>query len=257
MTGLPSSAEPKLAGRTAVITGGASGMGRAASVLFAAHGAHVVIADRDAEATRSTLAEISAAGGSAEGHRVDVGDQAGLGDWADSLDHDVVDVFFNHAGLPGPAGWTFDADDWNETMVVNVWAPMELTKRLLPRLRASSHASLIYTASTAGIRAVPGLFTYAASKGALVQFVRSLAVQLAPEGIRANAICPGATDTPALRRDISDGTLRASLDQIAAHIPMRRLGTTDDVARTALFLASDDSAYLTGLAIPIDGGATA
>jgi 3-oxoacyl-[acyl-carrier protein] reductase len=87
--------------------------------------------------------------------------------------------------------------------------------------------------------------------------VRSLAVQLGPEGIRANAICPGATDTPALRRDIEDGTVRASLEQIATHNPMRRLGTVDDVAQTALFLASDASAYLTGLAIPIDGGATA
>lgn len=248
---------PQLSGRTALVTGGASGMGRASSLLFATHGAHVVIADRDGDAARDTVGEITAAGGSAEAHVVDVGDQAHLGDWADSLDHEVIDVFFNHAGLPGPPGWKFDAESWNETMIVNVWAPMELTKRLLPRFRASSNASLIYTASTAGLRAVPGLFSYAASKGALIQFVKSLAVQLAPEGIRANAICPGATDTPALRRDIDDGTVRASVEQIAAHIPMRRLGTVDDVAQTALFLASDASAYLTGLAIPIDGGTTA
>jgi 3-oxoacyl-[acyl-carrier protein] reductase len=142
-------------------------------------------------------------------------------------------------------------------MVVNVWAPMELTRQLLPRLRRAPSASCIFTASTSGLRAVPGLLTYSASKGALIQFVRSLAVQLAPEGIRANAICPGATDTPALRRDIADGTVRASLEDIAGHIPMRRLGTTEDVAELALFLASDASAYVTGLAIPVDGGATA
>lgn len=246
-----------LAGRTALITGGASGMGRAASLLFASEGARVVIADRDAEASAETATLITDRGGAVDTHLVDVGDQATLGEWADALPYDVLDVFFNHAGLPGPPGWKFDAHSWNESMIVNVWAPMELTKRLLPRLRRSDRASLIYTASTAGLRAVPGLFTYAASKGALIQFVRSLAVQLAPEGIRANVICPGATDTPALRRDIEDGTVRASADQIAAHIPMRRLGTTDDVANTALFLASDASAYLTGLAIPIDGGATA
>jgi 3-oxoacyl-[acyl-carrier protein] reductase len=253
----PTDRDGALAGRTALITGGASGMGRAASVLFAAEGAHVIIADRDQHAATDTVAEITAAGGTAEAEVIDVGDQDRLGDWADSLGHEVIDVFFNHAGLPGPPGWKFDADSWNEAMIVNVWAPMELTKRLLPRLRRSEHASLIYTASTAGLRAVPGLFTYAASKGALIQFVKSLAVQLAPEGIRANVICPGATDTPALRRDIEDGTVRGTLEQIAAHIPMRRLGTTDDVARTALFLASDASAYLTGLAIPIDGGSTA
>ena len=87
--------------------------------------------------------------------------------------------------------------------------------------------------------------------------ILELAVQLAPQGIRANAICPGATDTPALRRDIADGTVTASVEDIAGHIPMRRLGTVDDVASVALFLASDASAYVTGQAIPVDGGATA
>jgi len=249
--------DPKLEGRTALITGGASGMGRAASLLFASNGAHVVIADRDGDAAGATVADIVAEGGRAEAHTIDVGDQSHLGDWADGLPHETLDVVFHHAGLPGPVGWRFDAESWNETMWVNVWAPMELTKLLLPRVRRSSHASLIYTASTSGLRAVPGLLTYSASKGALIAFVRSLAVQLAPEGIRANAICPGATDTPALRRDIADGTVRGSLDDIAAHIPMRRVGSTDDVAAVALFLASDESAYLTGLAIPVDGGSTA
>jgi 3-oxoacyl-[acyl-carrier protein] reductase len=246
-----------LSGRTAVITGGASGMGRAASVLFAANGAHVVVVDRDGAAAEATVEEIAHTGGSAEHHVLDLGDQAALAPWAESLEHETVDVLLSHPGLPGPPGWKFDAESWNETMIVNVWAPMELTKLLLPRLRRSAGASLIYTASTSGLRAVPGMPTYSASKGALIQFVRSLAVQLAPEGMRANAICPGATDTPALRRDIEDGTVRASLETIAQHIPMRRLGTPEDVAHVALFLASDASSYLTGLAIPIDGGATA
>lgn len=246
-----------LEGRTALVTGGASGMGRASSVRLAADGAHVVIVDRDADAGNDTVREIRDAGGSAESHELDVGDQDRLGAWVETLDHDAVDVLFNHAGLPGPPGWHFDADSWNETMRVNVWAPMELTKLLLPRLRNAPSASLIYTASTSAIRAVPGLLTYSASKGALVAFVRSLAAQIAPEGMRANAICPGATDTPALRRDIADGTVRASLDDIARHIPMRRVGTTDDVAELVAFLASDASSYMTGLAIPLDGGSTA
>ncbi len=246
-----------LEGRTAIVTGGASGMGRAGAALFAADGAHVVVVDRDAEAAAEAVDRIRADGGSAEHHVLDLADQSAIAPWCESLDHEVVDVLFSHAGVPGPPGWKFDEASWNETMAVNVWAPMELTRQLLPRLRRSPAASLIYTASTSGIRAVPGLLTYAASKGALVQFVRSLAVQLAPEGIRANAICPGATDTPALRRDIEDGTVTASVEQIAEHIPMRRLGTVDDVAALALFLASDASAYVTGLAIPVDGGVTA
>lgn len=247
---------PQLSGRTALVTGGASGMGRAAAELFAAHGAHVIIADRDEAATAEAATAIRATGGTVETHLVDVGDQDGLGDWAESLDHDVIDVFLNHAGLPGTGGWKWDAPDWNRTMVVNVWAPMELTKRLMPRFRAAPSASLIYTASTAGLRAVPGMFTYAASKAALISFVQSLAGSVARHGIRANALCPGATDTPALRRDIAEGTVRGTLDQIAAHVPMGRVGTVDDVAATALFLASDASAYLTGLAIPIDGGSS-
>ena len=247
----------QLSGRTALVTGGGSGMGRAASELFAANGAHVVIADRDGAAMEEAATAITAGGGSVETHVVDVSDQGRLGDWADSLGHDVIDVFLIHAGVAGTAGWKWDADDWNHTMVVNVWAPMELTKRLMPRFRAAGSASLIYTSSTAGLRPVPGMFTYAASKAALIQFVKSLAISVAPHGIRANAICPGATDTSALRRDIEEGTVRGTLDQIAAHNPMRRLGSVDDVASTALFLASDASAYITGLAIPIDGGASA
>src|SRR5690606_18055054 len=106
--------------------------------------------------------EIRSAGGSAEHHVLDLGDQAALAPWVESLDHETVDVLFSHAGLPGPPGWKFDAGSWNETMIVNVWAPMELTKLLLPRLRRSERASLIYTASTSGLRAVPGMPTYSA-----------------------------------------------------------------------------------------------
>lgn len=246
-----------LAGKTAVVTGGASGMGRAASLLFAAHGAIVVIVDRDGHTADATVAEITEAGGSASSRVVDVADQKALDAFLESPGVDVVDVLYNHAGVTGPTGWDFDAESWHACMAVNLWAPMTITQRMLPLLRRSAAASIIYTASTAGLRAVPGLLTYSASKGALVQFVRSAAVALAPEGIRANAICPGATDTPAFRRDLENGIVSATVEQIAAHIPMRRLGTPEDMASVALFLASDASRYVTGLAIPVEGGVTA
>jgi 3-oxoacyl-[acyl-carrier protein] reductase len=244
-----------LRGKTALITGGASGMGKAASTLFAAHGAHVVIADRNGELGAQTAAEIDASGGSADSFTLDVGEPDAVAAFVEALPYEVLDVFFNHAGLPGPPGFDFDVDSWTNAMMVNVWAPMELTKQLLPRLRRSPAASLIYTASTAGLRPVPHLLTYAASKAALIQFVKSLAILVAPEGMRANVICPGATDTPALRRDLSDGTLHTTLEAIASSIPMRRLGTPEDIANVALFLASDASAYVTGLAFPVEGGA--
>ena len=248
-----------LEGRTALITGGASGMGRAASLLFAIHGAHVIIVDRNGPAAEGTVAEIVNNGGSGEAHEVELSDQLAVNSFVDHLlsDRDVLNVLYNHAGIPGPSGLDYESASWTECMIVNVWVPMLLTKRLLPLLRQTTNASIICTASTAGLTAVPQLPTYAASKAALIQFVKSIAVMLAPEGIRVNAICPGATDTPALRRDLSDGTLDTSLEAVAATVPMKRLGLPSDVANLALFLASDASSFLTGTAIPVDGGATA
>jgi 3-oxoacyl-[acyl-carrier protein] reductase len=142
-------------------------------------------------------------------------------------------------------------------MTVNTWVPMYLTQQFLPLLRRSIAASIIYTSSTAGITGVADLPTYAASKGAVIQYMKAVALRLAPDGIRANAICPGATDTAAIRSDAAHGVVAIDLDQIAAGIPLRRLGQPEDIANVALFLASDASRYLTGAVIPVDGGATA
>jgi 3-oxoacyl-[acyl-carrier protein] reductase len=245
-----------LAGRSALITGGASGMGRAASLLFAAHGAHVIIVDRNGEGAEEAAAEIRRAGGSAETYTVDLLDQQAVGNFLDAFEreHEVLDILFNQAGLPAPPGFDYDFESWNTCMVINLWVPMILTKRLLPLLRKSAHASVICTASIAGLRAVSLFPTYSASKAALIQYVKSIAQVLAPEGIRVNAICPGATDTPALRRDMANGTVKATIEQISASVPMKRMGTPEDMAHTALFLASDASSFITGVAIAVDGG---
>jgi len=248
-----------LAGKTTLITGGASGMGRAAALLFAAHGARVVIVDRNGAAGNELTAEIRSQGGAAEIHEVDLSDPQALDQFLEvfTSSHEVLDVLFNHAGLPGPPGLEYDAASWSACMTLNVWVPMLLSKRLLPLLRKSGSASIVCTSSIAGIKAVAQLPTYAASKAALNQFVKSFALMVAPQGIRINAICPGATDTPALRRDIGDGTLSATLEAIAASVPLRRLGTSEDIASMALFLASDASRFITGTTIAIDGGMTA
>jgi 3-oxoacyl-[acyl-carrier protein] reductase len=248
-----------LRGRTALITGGASGMGRASSLLFAARGAHVVIVDRNGPAAEETVAEIRRSGGSAEAHEVDLIDQAALSAFVDTFlrDHGALDILFNHAGLPAPPGFDYDRESFDTCMTINVWVPMILTKRLLPLLRKSPSASVICTSSIAGLRSVSFFPTYSASKAALIQYVKSIAQLLAPERIRVNAICPGATDTPALRRDIAEGIVKATIDQIAASVPLRRMGTPEEMAQMALFLASDASSFMTGVAIPVDGGATA
>jgi NAD(P)-dependent dehydrogenase (short-subunit alcohol dehydrogenase family) len=247
-----------LTARTALITAGASGMGRAAALLFAARGAHVIVVDVDATGTDDVVAEIRRRGGSGEAHALDLGDQEALDAFLDSVaaGHDVVDVLYNHVGITGPSGLEFDAAAWNRCMTINVWVPTVMTQRMLPLLRRSRAASIIYTASTAGLVGVAGLPVYAATKGAVIQFMKSVALLLAPEGIRANAICPGATDTKGMRAAFQDGTIDRSLDAIAATVPLGRVAAPEDMATVALFLASDASSYLTGAVIPVDGGAT-
>ena len=245
--------------KTALITGSASGMGRAGARLFAAQGAHVILADRNGDGAKAVADEIKGNGGSAESYGVELGDQAALEAFVGSVTakHEVLDVFWNQAGITGPVNLDYDLASWTETMIVNTWVPMFLTQQLLPLLRRSAGASVICTASTAGLSGVALLPTYAVSKGGLIQFVRSAALSLAGEGIRVNAICPGATDTASMRRDVELGIVQGTMEQVAAYIPMKRMGQPEDIANMALFLASDASRYVTGTVIPVDGGATA
>ncbi|MFG2941204.1 SDR family NAD(P)-dependent oxidoreductase [Streptomyces sp. NPDC048282] len=247
-----------LGGKTALITAAASGMGRAGARLFAAHGAHVILADVNAAGAKNVADEILGEGGSAEAHGVDLRDQTELDSFITAVrsGHDVIDVLHNHAGITGPRELEFDAANWNECMTLNAWVPAYLTQQLLPLLRNSAAASVIFTASTAGVRGVAGLPVYSATKGAVIQFMKSLSLLLAPEGIRANAICPGGTDTAGMRAAFQEGAVDASLSAIATTIPLGRVGQPEDIATVALFLASDASKYMTGTVIPVDGGAT-
>jgi 3-oxoacyl-[acyl-carrier protein] reductase len=231
-------------------------MGRAAATLFAARGAHVIVVDLDAAGGAETVEEIERDGGSAEAHAVDLRDGPALDALLDGLLErgEALDVLYNHAGTPGPLGLEFDRDSWNECMTLNVWVPMVTTQRLLPLLRRSRSASIVFTASTSGLVASPYRPTYAASKGALIQFVKSLAVALGPEGIRANAICPGPIATPALPQSFAEQGMRESLEAFVKTVPLERAADPQEVAQVALFLASDASSYLTGAAIPVDGG---
>jgi 3-oxoacyl-[acyl-carrier protein] reductase len=248
-----------LRGKTALITAAASGMGRAGALLFAAHGAHVIMADLNASGADAVAAEIAGEGGSAEAYGADLGDQQALDAFLESVmsSHDVIDVLYNHVGITGPRELDFDAASWSRCMTVNTWVPVYLTQQLLPLLRRSQAASIIYTASTAGLVGVAGLPAYAASKGAIIQFMKSVAMLLAPEGIRANAICPGGTDTAGMRAAFEEGVIDASLAALAATVPLGRVGQPEDIATVALFLATEASRYMTGTVIPVDGGVTA
>jgi len=247
--------------RIALVTAGASGMGGASARLFAQHGAHVVVVDRDAAAGERAVREIAAEGGSAEAHAVDVTDAAAVDALFAALTerHDRLDVLFNHAGAPAAPGLDFDAAALESCLALNLSAPIVFTQRALPLLRRSPAASVIFTASVSGLVASPFSPVYAAAKGGVVLFMKSIAVLLGPERIRANAICPGPTDTPMLpsffgaARD-DDPEMRRRLERFLESVPLGRLAAAEEVADLALFLASDASSYLTGNAVPVDGG---
>jgi 3-oxoacyl-[acyl-carrier protein] reductase len=247
-----------LDGKVAVITAAASGMGRAGAELFAREGAHVIGVDIDGPGIEKVGSGIATAGGSVEVHAHDLGDQAELQAFLTKVKakHDVVDVLYNHVGITGPRELDFDVTAWNRCLTVNAWVPVFVTQQLLPELRRSPAASIIYTASTAGLVGVAGLPVYAATKGAVIQFMKSVALLLAADGIRANAICPGGTDTAGMRAAFDEGVIDAGLAALGATIPLGRVGQPEDIAALALFLASDASRYMTGTVIPVDGGAT-
>jgi NAD(P)-dependent dehydrogenase (short-subunit alcohol dehydrogenase family) len=253
----------RLDGKVALVTAGGSGMGRRSCVRLAEEGAHVVVTDLDAGAARATAEEIAAAGGSAQGVGLDVGDLDAVRAVAEDVtaEHGAVHVLFNHAGIPGPPGLEITLEQWTRTIDVNVRGAVFLTSHLLGALRAAGGASIIFTSSAAGLVGSQFSPLYSLVKGGLINFTRALALNLAGDGIRANAICPGSTDTPMLPGFFSgapgDLDVEARKEALFAAIPLRRLGTPDDVAEAVVFLASDASSYITGVALPVDGGYTA
>ena len=254
----------KLEGRVAVITAGASGMGLASARLFAAEGAAVVVADLDAEAAAAAAKQITDDGGEALAFPADVSSVDQLTALFDTVRSTFgrLNVLFNHAGIPGPKGLDITEEEFDRTVAINLKSQFFATKLARPLLEASApHASIIYTSSTSGLVASPSSPIYGMTKGGTLILMRSVARQLGPAGIRANAICPGPTDTPMLRvftdpqrAGLSEEDYAAQLDIRAKNIPLRRAGQAADIASVALFLASDDSAFVTGVTIPVDGG---
>lgn len=254
----------KLEGRVALVTASGSGMGREVALLFAAEGAHVVVADLDADAAERTAGEISSGGGSATARVCDVSSVAELRGLFDAIegDHGVLHVLHAHAGIPGAAGLDISEEDFQRSIDVNMKSAFFCTSFAAPLLRRSGgKGSIIYTSSASGL--VGSLYSplYSMAKGGIVNFTRSVALTFAKDGVRANALCPGPIDTPMLPLffgrtpgTVVDDEIRGF---IAAAVPLGRPGTTSEIAGAALWLASDDSGFVTGVALPIDGGLTA
>lgn len=246
-----------LEGRVGVITGAASGQGRAAALLFAAEGARVLVADLNDEGSAETVALVEQAGGTASWVHADVSVRSDVEDMVTAAvdRYGRLDVLYNNAAVQ-MSGRLVDCtlDEWRLTIRTNLTAVFWACRAAIPHMLAGGGGSIVNTASVLGLIGSEGYAAYGAAKAGLVALTRQIAAEHAP-AIRANVIAPGSIDTPRFRKvaaamDDPEGFVRG----LQSTIPLRRLGSADDVARLALFLASDLSSYISGAVIPCDGG---
>lgn len=250
----------RLTGRVALITGTASGIGRETALLFAANGAKVACVDVSTDANQATVAEIEAAGGEALALRADVADATDAAAMvAATIEHfGALHVAFNNAGImhsdDGDAVGTDEAI-WDLTMNVNAKGVFLGCKYEIPAIRASGGGSIINTASFVAIMgAATPQIAYTASKGAVLALTRELAIVHARENIRVNALCPGPLRTELLMKFLDTDEKK---QRRLVHLPMGRFGEAAEMAQAALFLASDESSYVTGSDFLVDGGLSA
>jgi meso-butanediol dehydrogenase / (S,S)-butanediol dehydrogenase / diacetyl reductase len=253
--------EGRLAGKVAVVTGGTSGLGRAGAIRFAREGARVAVASRREKEGRQVVDEISSAGGEAVFLRTDVRvsqDVEALVAQAEAR-FGKIDVLYASAGvmLTGTAPETSD-DVYEKVVDVNVGGSFRLVKYGIPALVRAGGGSIVLTASELGLVGAREAVAYCASKGAVVNMTRALAVDCGELGIRVNCLCPGPIDTPMLRDWFEAGEDPAELERRQTEpVLLKRVGTPEEIAETALFLASTASSFMTGAVIVADGGATA
>jgi NAD(P)-dependent dehydrogenase (short-subunit alcohol dehydrogenase family) len=248
----------RLKGRIAVITGAGSGIGRASAVLFARECAFVALVDRDSAGMQETLAAVRAAGGDGSEHVGDVGDisfaQAAVGEIVSR--HGRLDVLMTAAGWScGGTVVTTDPADWDAVFRTNVGGTWLWARAAVPHMQRQGKGSIITLASQLAIAGGKGNSAYIAAKGAIVSLTRTMAVDFATDGIRVNAIAPGAIDTPMLRRSFArhadpEPVREASRQRHA----VKRFGKAEEIAETALHLASDASSFTTGTVMVVDGG---
>ena len=248
----------QLVGKRVLMTGGSGNIGRASALLMAEHGATVTIGDLDLAGAQETVDMITAAGGRALAVKTDVTDEASVAALvAAAVDFMAgIDVGFFNAGLQRSGRVEeFPSDEWDALFQVNPRHSFYMAKHTVPHLRKNPSSSIVLTSSVAGVKGGPGMTAYSASKGAIVGFGRALAAELAGDNIRVNVLCPGWVDTPfnGPAIDFMGGTSaqEAIVKQI---VPLGRQASSEEIAQTVVFLASDMSSYMTNQIVLVDGG---
>jgi NAD(P)-dependent dehydrogenase (short-subunit alcohol dehydrogenase family) len=241
-----------LSGRTAIVTGGSRGIGRAIATGFAAAGARVVVASRSEDACAEVAKEIEHAGGESIAVATDLGDLAQVRQMVDRAVERFggVDIIVNNAGTMGHEpvkGLTLEA--WEHTFDVDLKGPVFLVQHALPHLLESDHAAVINIISAGALMFAPFVGTYNAAKAGLLSFTRTMAAELGSKGVRVNAIAPGT-----IRTDMLESNGEEALERMAKMPSLRRLGAAEELVGPALLLASDAGSYITGQVLLVDGG---
>jgi NAD(P)-dependent dehydrogenase (short-subunit alcohol dehydrogenase family) len=251
----------RLDNKVALITGGTSGIGEATALLFAREGAKVTITGRDEKRGRAVAEEVVKDGGKAVFVRTDVRrpEDCGRAVKETLSNYGALDILFNNAGVFFPhTAIECTEEEWDLQMDINLKGTFLMSKAVLPHMIEKRHGVIINNSSGWGIAGGDAAVAYCASKGGVVLLTKAMAIDHGRQGIRVNCICPGDVDTPMLPEDARMRGLKWE-DYLAgcANRPMGRIGTADEIAKAALFLASDDSSFMTGAALVVDGGGLA
>lgn len=246
-----------LDGRVAFLTGAGSGIGRAGALALAREGAHVIVTDLDGTRARAVADEIRAAGGQAEDMALDAGDDAAVMSAIDlAAQRGRLDILHSHAGIQVPGRLTdIGPDGMDASWRLNVRAHFVAARAAMPHMQRQRKGSIIITASNSGVQYDRGMIAYCTTKHAVVAMTRQIAADYAADNVRCNALCPGFVDTP-----FNDGFQqqmggRAALESyVAGSIPMGRWASVDEIAASIVYLASDQSGFMTGHALVMDGG---
>lgn len=243
----------RLAGKVAVVTGGARGIGKAISLAYAAEGAKVAIVYRGSkDAAEALVNEIAGKGGIAKAYQCDASDRAAVNACVENIlkDMNQIDILVNNAGVIKDGLFLrMEPEHWDLVVNTNLGGTFNFTKPIVEAMFRVRKGRIINISSVAADRFNKGQCNYSASKGAINAFTKALAVEVASRGININAIAPGFIET-----DMSETVRNLAGDSIKNAIPMKRFGKPEDIAKVAVFLASDESAYMTGQVLTVDGG---